>query len=150
MIDVPSLTQDELVGHIKAKLESRLRTNTYSHSSVAPPPTEPAAYVLILGAGFSYKVVPLVNELMQQTIGDYYYLDVDQSAERPVESRTENSALFWAEFNEAAAKGKLPVVELDGTGLPSNPGAAYQSSLRLRAPMSCLEKATRKTIPAKR
>jgi hypothetical protein len=127
MIDVPTITQDELVRQIKAKLESRPHKASYSHFSVAPAPTEPAAYVLILGAGFSYGVVPLVRELMQQTIGDYYYPDQDQSSlERPASVLRKNSAGFWAEFNEAAAKEKLPTVELDAKGLPKNPGAAYQ------------------------
>lgn len=128
MIDVPTITQDELVERIKAKLESRPHTSTYSHFSVAPAPTEPAVYALILGAGFSYGVVPLVGELIQQTIGDYYYPDQDQSSlKRPARVLRKDSACFWAEFNRAAAEEKLPIVDLDGNGLPKNPGAAYQN-----------------------
>jgi len=126
MIGVPTITQDELVERIKAKLKARPHTSSYSHFSVAPAPTEPAAYVLILGAGFSYGIVPLVDELMQQTIGDYYYPDQDQWGKRPASVNRKDSARFWKEFNEAATKTKLPLVELDSKGLPKNPGAAYQ------------------------
>jgi hypothetical protein len=127
MIDVPVITQDEVIRRIKAKLESRPYRSSYSHFSVAPAPTEPAAYALILGAGFSYGVVPLVDELMQETIGDYYYPDQDQSSlERGTRVRRKDSASFWAEFNEAAARAELPMVEVDGESLPKNPGAAYQ------------------------
>ena len=95
MNDVLTITQDELVERIKAKLESRPHTATYSHFSLAPAPTEPAACVLILGAGFSYGVVPLVDELMQQAIGDYYYPDQDQtSLERPPSVLRKLSASF--------------------------------------------------------
>lgn len=38
----------------------------------------------------------------------------------------EHSADFWAEFNEAAAEHGLPVVAVDGRGLPEDPGGAYQ------------------------
>jgi hypothetical protein len=126
MIDVPTISQDELVEQIRADLASRPYTSRYSHFSVAPPPTEPAAYVLILGAGFSYGIVPLVNELVRETIGDYYYPDQDQWGQRSPDVTRKDSARFWAEFNEAAAREKLPIVELDGKGLPKNPGAAYQ------------------------
>jgi hypothetical protein len=127
MIDVPTITQDELVERIKSKLESKPHKASYSHFSVAPDPTEPAAYVLILGAGFSYGIVPLVYELMHQTVGDYYYPDQDQSSlKRPARVLRKDSANFWKEFNKAAAKGGLPTVDLDVKGLPKDPGAAYQ------------------------
>lgn len=127
MNNIPIINQEELVGMIKTKLESKPYKASYSHFSEAPAQTESAAYVLILGAGFSYGIVPLVNELMQQTIGDYYYPDQDQSSvERPARVLRKDSAHFWAEFNEAAVGKKLPIVELDGRGLPKNPGAAYQ------------------------
>lgn len=126
MSDVLTITQDELVERIKAKLKSRPHTPDYHDFMVAPAPTEPAAYVLILGAGFSYGVVPLVDELMQQTIGDYYYPDQDQSGNRPAGVNRKDSARFWKEFNQAAEKENLPVIELDRKGLPKNPGAAYQ------------------------
>jgi hypothetical protein len=64
---------------------------------------------------------------MKQTIGGYRYPDQDQSSvPRPASVLRKDSARFWAEYNEAARKKKLPIVELDGEGLPKNPGAAYQ------------------------
>jgi hypothetical protein len=131
MTNVPTITQDELLERIKTRLESRPHKSEYSHFNVAPAPAEPAAYGLILGAGFSYGVVPLVDELMKQTIGGYYYPDQDQtSLERPARVLRRDSARFWAGFNEATGKEKLPIVELDGEGLPKNPGAAYQCLFR--------------------
>jgi hypothetical protein len=127
MTDVPTITQDELVRRIKAKLESMKHRSPYSEFSVAPAPAESAPYVLILGAGFSYGVVPLVGELMQETIGDYYYPDQDESfLQRPANVRRRDSANFWAEFNKAAMSERLPTVALNGKGLPKTPGAAYQ------------------------
>jgi hypothetical protein len=126
MLDVPTINQDGLVERIKTKLESRPYTPTYSHFSVAPSPTEPAAFVLLLGAGFSYGVVSLVDELMQETIGDYYYPDQDQWGQRSAGVLRKNSADFWGEFNTAAKEEKLPTVKLM-EGLPENPGEAYQS-----------------------
>jgi hypothetical protein len=126
-MDISIINQDELVRQIVDKLASKPHKSHYSHFGVAPAPPEPAAYVLILGAGFSYGVVPLVDELMQQTIGDYYYPDQDQSSlKRPASARRKDSARFWAEFNKAASEVKLPIVDLDRKGLPKNPGAAYQ------------------------
>ena len=128
MTDVPTITPHKLIREIDVKLKSMPHTAIYSHSSVAPLLPEPAAYVLILGAGFSYGIVPLVNELMQQTIGDYYYYDQDQSSmRRPKSVLLKHSANFWAEFNEAAAEAKVPSVELDAKGLPKDAGAAYQN-----------------------
>src|SRR5271169_344358 len=104
MLDVPTINQDGLVERIKAKLESRPYTPTYSHFSVAPSPTEPAAFVLLLGAGFSYGVVPLVDELMQETIGDYYYPDQDQWGKRPASVNRKNSARFWKELDRKSTR----------------------------------------------
>jgi hypothetical protein len=122
-----SITRDELIGRIKAKLESKPHKGAYGDFRVAPAPTEPAAYVLISGAGLSYGVVPLVRDLMEQTIGDYYYPDQDMPAvKRPVDALRKLSAGFWAEFNEAALKAGLPKVELTDEGLPKSVGDAYQ------------------------
>ncbi len=127
MINVPTINQNELVELIKAKLESKAYKSSYSDFSLAPEPTAPAPYVLILGAGFSYGVVPLVDELMKETIGGYYYPDQESSSlERPSSALRKDSARFWAEYNEAAGKKKLSTVELNREGLPDNPGAAYQ------------------------
>lgn len=127
MVDIPTITQDELVERIEAKLASRPYRASYSAFRVAPAPTVPAAYALILGAGFSYGVVPLVGELMRETIGDYYYPDQDMSSlQRPADVRRRDAANFWAEFNRAAMSEGLPSVALDDEGLPEEPGAAYQ------------------------
>jgi hypothetical protein len=127
MSDISSINQDELVGRITAKLNSRPHTASYSEFDVAPVSTQSSAYVLILGAGFSHGVVPLVDELMYQSIGDYYYPDQDQWHQRPADISREDSARFWAEFNKTAMTEQLETVDLDdGTGLPKNPGAAYQ------------------------
>ena len=126
-MDLPVITQVELIEHIKTKLESRKHISTYHHFKVAPDQIEPSAYALILGAGFSYGVVPLVGELMKQTIGDYYYPDQDQSSvERHKKTLQKISADFWEEFNQAAIKNKLSTIELNSEGLPREPGAAYQ------------------------
>jgi hypothetical protein len=127
MIAISTITQDELIERIKSKLESKPHLPTYCHFKVAPDPTPPAAYVLIVGAGFSYGIVPLVHELMHQTIGDYYYPDQDQSSlDRPMSVSRTDSANFWAELNGAATNAGLPTVDLDVEGLPIDPGAAYQ------------------------
>jgi hypothetical protein len=94
---------------------------------VAPDPTNPAAYAVIVGAGFSHGIVPLVRKLMHETIGGHYIPDQDQSSmERPASVLRKHSATFWAQFNKAAAANGLPVVAVNGRGLPKDPGAAYQ------------------------
>ena len=128
MAYVRTLTPDELVNRIRAKLETQPHKPSYSAYSVAPSPPEPAAYALIVGAGFSYGAVPLVRELMHETIGGYYCPDQDQSSlERPASVLRADAANFWAEFNETAANCGLPVVAVDGEGLPTDPGAAYRN-----------------------
>jgi hypothetical protein len=65
---------------------------------------------------------------MHETIGDFYISDQDQSSiERPVGVLRGHSADFWAQFNEVAAQNGVPIVAVDGEGLPEDPGAAYQS-----------------------
>src|ERR1700760_2082971 len=108
------LTGDELVAHVHAQLEAQPRTSNYSHFSVAPDPAEAAAYALIVGAGLSFGVVPLVRELMYETIGDYYFPDQGHAAmERPVSVLRKKSADFWAELNQAAATNGLPLVAVN-------------------------------------
>jgi hypothetical protein len=122
-----TLTSDGLVERVRARLEAEPYSPRYHDFLIAPPPTKPAAYTLIVGAGFSYGAVPLVRELMHETIGDYYFPDQDQSSmERPVNVLRKDSAAFWSEFNEAAAANGSSGVAVDGKGLPENPGAAYQ------------------------
>src|SRR5687767_6111432 len=114
-----TLTPDELIGRIQARLESREVSSRYSDFELAPPPAERAAYALVVGAGFSHGVVPLVRELMHETIGGYYYPDQDQtSLERPPSVLRENAAAFWAELNEALARAGLASTEVDSAGLP--------------------------------
>jgi hypothetical protein len=127
MTSVRILTPEALVEQVRAKLETEPYEPGWHDYMVAPDPTNPAAYALIVGAGFSHGVVPLVRELMHETIGGYYIPDQDQSAmERPTSVLQEHSRDFWAEFNKAAAANRLPVVAVDGRGLPEDPGAAYQ------------------------
>jgi hypothetical protein len=127
MTRVGVLTPDALVEHVRAKLETEPYEPRWHDYRVAPDQTNPAAYALIVGAGFSHEVVPLVRELMHETIGGYYIPDQDQSSmQRPESVLRRNSADFWAKFNEAAAEKGLPVVPVDGKGLPEDPGAAYQ------------------------
>jgi hypothetical protein len=127
MTRVGVLTPDALVEQVRAKLETEPYEPRWHDYRVAPDQTNPAAYALIVGAGFSHEVVPLVRELMHETIGGYYIPDQDQSSmQRPESVLRRNSADFWAKFNEAAAEKGLPVVPVDGKGLPEDPGAAYQ------------------------
>jgi hypothetical protein len=53
-------TTAEVIADIQTKLDEEPR-----------PPR--AAYALIVGAGFSYPVVPLTRELLHERIGDFYY-----------------------------------------------------------------------------
>jgi len=121
------IPQDEFIRRVKAHLKSKPKSIGYSDFSLESVPIQPATYTLILGAGFSYGIVPLVNELMQETIGDYYNPNIDQSdGRRPTEVSRKDSAGFWTDFNNAAAKKNMPPIELDTQGLPMNSGAAYQ------------------------
>lgn len=127
MAEVPIITKEELVERIISKLESSPEKPGYSHFDLAPVPADPAPYVLILGAGFSHGIVPLVDELMKQTIGGYYYPDQDQSSmERTTNVLRKNSKGFWKEFNNTAAQENLPIVDLGRDGLPIKPDEAYQ------------------------
>lgn len=128
MSDVSVVTREHLVKTIRAKLNAKPKEMTYHHFKSFPDPTESAAYVLVVGAGFSYGVMPLTRELMHETIGDYYYPDQDQSSmERPARTLQKYSASFWREFNEASEREGLEVVEVDHRGLPKEPGAAYRT-----------------------
>lgn len=127
LMQVPLLTQNELIAKITTELGSAPKTESYSAYAAAPVPSLAPAYVLIVGAGFSYGVVPLVNELILQTIGDHYYPDQDQSSmKRPESVQRKDSAQFWKLFNRKAEKAGLPTLELDRAGLPKTPAAAYQ------------------------
>jgi hypothetical protein len=95
----------------------------------------------ILGAGFSYGAVPLVRELMHETIGAYYCPDQDQSSlERPQRILQKNAAEFWCALEKCASRRGWPAIPLDGNGLPSNPGDAYKTLFSYRLvnePFAC-------------
>jgi SIR2-like domain len=121
------LTLDALVEQIRAKLAGEPYESRYHHYRLAPDPAKPAAYALILGAGASASVVPLVRQLMRETIGDYYIPDQDTTAmERPRSTLEQHSADFWAQLNRAAAEYELDGVLVGEDGLPVDNGAAYQ------------------------
>jgi hypothetical protein len=123
---VRTIAPDELIDRIRATLAARPHAPSHHHFMIAPPPTEPAAYALVVGAGFSHPVIPLVRELMHETIGDYYFPDQDMSSlERPRSVRRKDSASFWKRFNEGASEAGLPAVAVDRDGLPADPAAAY-------------------------
>ena len=120
------LAPEELVSEILRKLQAKPHSSTWHEYKLAPDPSEPAAYTIIVGAGFSYGVVPLTAELMRETIGDYYIPDQDGAfGQRPPKALRKHSASFWAEFNEASKQAGLPLVELDREHLPVEPGEAY-------------------------
>lgn len=124
MIEV--LDQTGLIDRIVVTLRRDEPKQLYNDFSPELVPVEPAAFAMIVGAGFSYGVVPLVNALMCEWIGDYYFADQDMSSlERPESSRRKNSAGFWKEYNEVAAQAGYALVELDKKKLPVDCAAAY-------------------------
>jgi tetratricopeptide (TPR) repeat protein len=82
-------------------------------------PKEGAAYALIVGAGFSFGIVPLPDELLHKRIGSFYY---HQNAGKSQKLCRD----YWREFNAARVKEGEPPVELNDDGLPENPSVAYQ------------------------
>ncbi len=122
------LDQAALIGHIVATLRRSAPRRRYGAYDPALVPVEPATFAMVVGAGFSYGAVPLVQPLMCEWIGDYYYPDQDMSSlERPVAVRRRDSADFWKEFNTAATRAGLPPVELDKRKLPIDCAAAYNT-----------------------
>ena len=97
MGDLRILTPEELVSEIRRRLQARIRPSTWHEYKVAPDSVEPAAYTLIVGAGFSCGVIPLTGQLMRETIGDYYIPDQDGAfGQRPSQALRKHSASFWA------------------------------------------------------
>jgi hypothetical protein len=94
------------------------------------PRKEDAAYALIVGAGFSYGVVPMTKELLHELIGSYYYLS-DGNTELSCEEARDKSRDYWQEFNNVSEKLGEPGIELD-KGLPANDSAAYQELFTYR------------------
>ena len=127
MSELSVIDPAHLIEQIKTRLAAAPHRSTYHHFKIAPGPTDPPAYTLIVGAGFSHGVVPLTRQLICETIGDYYVPDQDQSSlERPPRALEKHSASFWSEFNRASGQAGLPTVEVDRRGLPKDPGAAYR------------------------
>ena len=123
---LPILTRDDFIATLRAGL-ARGKTRPYTDFSLAPLAAEPAQFALVVGAGFSAGVVPMVHELLTRTIGDYYFPDQDQSSvERPDDVRSSDSAAFWQEFNQAAVRVGEVALPLDRAGHPQSPGEAYQ------------------------
>jgi hypothetical protein len=111
------LDEDAFVERIVAALE---------RGAARPTVPEPAVFAMIVGAGFSHGVVPLVGPLMHETIGDFYIPDSDMSSMSGDPARLRKcSARFWAEYNAAAQRANLPTVALGRDGLPTDAGAAY-------------------------
>ena len=118
--------QSTLIRRIVATLAREAPMPLYDDYSPQLVPVEPAAFSMIVGAGFSFSVVPMVTELMHERIGDFYFPDLDMSSlKRPPKVCRANSAGFWQEFNEAAAKVGRPGVALNKRKLPDDCAAAY-------------------------
>ena len=128
MPDFEILTPGEFVRRVGDAVSSKHRRSTYSSVQFAPTPVVPAPYALIVGAGFSAGVVPLVKELMYETIGDYLFFDQDQSSmQRASRELRKHSATVWSEINAAARRRGASGVALDGNGLPYDAGEAYRA-----------------------
>lgn len=121
-MELPIKTPTQLIADIQAKLEEK-------------PRRPGSAYALIVGAGFSYPVVPLTRELLHESIGDFYYprdKSSEGSCERSPNERRKLSRNYWKEFNSVGSLAGEPGVELDRKGLPANPFVAYQSLFTYR------------------
>lgn len=110
---LPTLMPVQVIEQICAKLTDK---------PILPTP----ACTLIVGAGFSFGVVPLTRELLCHHIGNYYYEDSENNKERrgedPVACR-ELSAEFWKELNAVVPREKRFRLS---KGLPKDVSAAYQ------------------------
>src|SRR5437773_310065 len=114
---LPIKSPAELIEDIRAKLSEK-------------PDGEGAAYALIVGAGFSYGVMPMTEELMRERIGDYYYYENVYEGDEQVQRLCRE---YWKEFNAASVESGEPTVQLDRHGLPLDPAAAYQLLFTHRA-----------------
>jgi SIR2-like domain len=128
MTSVRTMTAAEFVEQVAARLAAEPYRPGHNDFDAASRPVPPAAYALIVGAGFSHGVVPMVRQLMHETVGDFYFPDQDQSSmKRAPAVLQRHSADFWSEFNRAAGANDLPLIEVDGDGLPADPGTTYQA-----------------------
>jgi tetratricopeptide (TPR) repeat protein len=83
-----------------------------------------SAFTLVLGAGFSYGLVPLTRQMMREEIGAWAERELDASLER----KRSLTAQFWRHFNAQNERyGTSCRVVLDADGLPSDATAAYQT-----------------------
>jgi hypothetical protein len=105
-------TPDQAIAEIRAKMAEA-------------PHEKRAAYSLILGAGFSYGIVPLARDLVHEHIGDYFYPN-QSDVVRQKRQKRKLSASFWRDFNATASLCSEPVVELNEEGLPEDGTKAYQ------------------------
>jgi hypothetical protein len=97
-----------------------------------PVPTSQAPYALVIGAGFSAGSMPMVGQLLTMAVGDYFYLEPDNSSwEQPPEVQREDSSNFWLELNDGASRAGVSPFELNQDKLPADPGTAY---MRLFSP----------------
>jgi tetratricopeptide (TPR) repeat protein len=122
LTELPTKSTTQVIEDIRVKLTEK-------------PRREGSAYTMIVGAGFSYGVVPLTKELLHERIGDFYYaLDktLDGSIERSRRQAEKLSRDYWKEFNSAGSLAGEPLVELDRKGLPVNPSLAYQNLFTYR------------------
>src|SRR5215510_5743970 len=86
----------------------------------------PAAYTLIVGAGFSHPGVALTRQMLRQEIGDLYiFQDAEDATSRTRRQKERDSSRFWREFNTHLPDGRR--VALDRDGLPADPPAAYRN-----------------------
>lgn len=116
-MQLPTKTAAEVIADIQTKLNQK-------------PRRQGTAYALIVGAGFSYPLVPLTRELLHERIGDFYYprdKTMEGSIERSLDQRRKLSRRYWKDFNEAASLAGEPLVALGHDDLPMNPTEAYQS-----------------------
>lgn len=120
------IDQAALIGRVIASLARDAPMPIYDSYSPVLVPVEPAAFAMVVGAGFSVGAVPLVAELMRERIGDYYFPDPDMSSlERPPSVCRKNSARFWREFNAMASQMGRAEVVLNNRHLPVDCAAAY-------------------------
>lgn len=129
--ELPRLSPARLVDRVVANLRRSEPRPHYHAARLTLVPVEPAAYTLIVGAGFSAGVVPLVRELMQQTIGGYWFVgDMEgTAADRSPSWLRRRSGEFWREFNAAARRlhGCDAVVLRSRDGQPLDCAAAYRT-----------------------
>src|SRR5436190_22028684 len=116
-----TVTPEQLVTHVQDTL---FRESTDTDN--AP------AYTLILGAGFSYGVVPTTWQMMREEIGPWFAGNRGHD-DLPGDEKKALTRAFWADFNRKNAEkgtrsnGYEIQVRLDAEGLPRDATLAYQT-----------------------